>query len=258
VKNRSSNRICGISVAAALLLGLSQSACLHGSPSGNAVNNDQLTANDQKQVERVEKMRARALNAPGGALEASDFAFQVTQLFVQGVATRRPVEPTLVDEAVGCLDKARQAKPDEDADLLARKGEMLLAAGRVQPGVGSLRESISERPNLRAFTSLTKYYTSQKQTAEVEALCKRTLPAITSDGSRYALLDECLKASGAATPEAGLRWAPKQDVAFYKARKKELEARVAAAKQQRAKEEKKEENREEKKEEKKEEPAPKK
>lgn len=185
---------------------------------------------DDKAVERMEKMRARALAAPGGSIEASDFASQVTLLHIQGVAKRKALAPSLVDEAVQYLDQARMAKPDDAADLLARKGELLLAAERTPQGTAALHESISERPNLRAFNLLMKSYNAQKKPAEAEGLCKRTLPGMKSDDSRYAVLDECLKSNGAATPEAGLRWAGKQEISFYKARRKELEARLAKQK----------------------------
>ena len=78
---------------------------------------------------------------------------------------------------------------------------------------------------------LVKTYNGEKQKAEVEALCKKTLPAMKSEDSRYAVLDECLEHSGAATPEAGLRWAGTKEINFYKGRRKVLEARAAAAKQ---------------------------
>jgi hypothetical protein len=185
---------------------------------------------DQAIVDRMENMRARAQNAPGGASEAADFAYNVTQLYVQGVTKRRAISPTLVDEAVKCLDEARLAKPDAAADLLARKGEMLLAAEKTEAGVGALRGSMAERPNLLAFKPLIKHYETRKLVAEAEALCKRTLPAMTSEQNRYVVLDECLKASGAPTPEAGLKWASAKDVSFYKARKKDLDARTAASK----------------------------
>jgi hypothetical protein len=222
-----------------LLAGLALPSCLFKSkpPQNAAASTDPAGANDGKAFERMEKARAKALKAPGGAAEASDFAFQVTLLFTQGVGKRRPVPPTVIDEAVKCIDEARQANPDDEADLLIRKGEMLLASGKNEPGAGALRASIATRPQLRAFTPLAKYYAAQKLTAEAEVLCKKTLPAMKSDESRYAVLDECLKCSGAATPEAGLPWAPAKDIAFYKARKHDLEARLAGAKQAKAKEE---------------------
>jgi hypothetical protein len=94
---------------------------------------------------------------------------------------------------------------------------------------------MAERPNLRAFKPLIKHYEAGKLATEAEALCKRTLPAMKSDETRYVVLDECLRASGAATPEAGLKWAPTKDVSVYKARKRDLDARLA--KQAKAKEE---------------------
>jgi len=236
--NRRHCRSLGIPLAATLLASLGLVACHPKNQQQSATPaSDLAAANDAKTVERMEKMRVRALQAPGGAVEASDFAFQVTLLFTQGIAKRRTVPPTLIDEAVKCLDEAKEAKPDDAADLLARKGELLLAAGKSGPGAGALRESIATRPNLRAFTPLAKYYAAEKMTAEAEVLCKKALPGMKSDESRYVVLDECLKCSGAATPEAGLRWAPAKEITFYKARRKDLEARLAAGKQARAKEE---------------------
>ena len=228
------NRIHGILVASGLAVGLQLAACA-SKPPQQSPTADPAAANDAKIVERTEKMRIRALAAPGGAIEASDFASHVTMLFTQGVSKRRPVPAELVDEAVQCLDQAKEAKPDDAADLLVRKGELLLAAGKSEPGAGALRESIAIRPTLRAFAPLAKFHASQKQPAELTALCKKALPAMKSDESRYAVLDDCLKYSGASAPEAGLGWAPPKEVTFYKARRRELDNRLAAAKQQKAK-----------------------
>jgi hypothetical protein len=62
------------------------------------------------------------------------------------------------------------------------------------------------------------------------------------------VLDDCLKYSGSTAPEAGLGWAPPKEVTFYKARRHELDNRLAAAKQQKAKEEAKQEAKQEAKE----------
>lgn len=232
--NQRNFRIRGILLAAGLFVELQGVGCASKS---QQVAADLAAANDAKLVERMEKMRARALAAPGGAIEASDFASHVTTLFTQGVAKRRTIAPALIEEAVQCLDQAKEAKPDDAPDLLVRKGELLLVAGKAVPGAQAFRESIAIRPTLRAFTPLAKVYAAQKQSAELTALCKKALPAMKSDESRYAVLDDCLKYSGASTPESGLGWAPAKEVAFYKNRRRELETRLAAAKQQKAKEE---------------------
>jgi outer membrane murein-binding lipoprotein Lpp len=228
-----------VGITAASLASLALAGChpkaKPDATAGQATN--AASAKDQTTVDLMEKMRARALAAPGGAAEAADFAFNVTQLYVQGITKRRQISPTLVDEAVKCLDDARLAKPDEAADLLARKGEMLLAAERTEAGVGALRGSMAERPNLLAFKPLIKHYETHKLVAEAEALCKRTLPAMTGEQRRYLVLDECLKASGAPTPEAGLKWAGGKEIGFYKARKREIDARMAAANKAKAKQE---------------------
>jgi hypothetical protein len=216
-------------LATVVTAGLALAACIGGGKPKSDATPGQAAGggNDQRTVDLMEKMRARALKAPGGAPEASDFAYNVTQLYTQGVTTRRAISPTLVDEAVKCLDDARAAQPDMAADLLARKGELLLAAEKPEAGVSALRESIADRPNLRAFKPLIKHYEAQKATADIEPLCKKTLPAMKTEENRYLVLDECLKASGAATPDAGLKWAGARETAFYKARKKDLDARMA-------------------------------
>jgi len=220
----------------ALVVGLLLASCGHKPPASEAT--PPALGSDDRVVELMKKMRTRALNAPGGAVEAADFAYNVAQLYIQGVAERREISPKLVDEAVKCLDDARMKNPEKAADLLARKGEMLLAAGREEPGVGALRGSMAERPNLRAFKPLIKHYETQKMTAESEALCKRTLPALDTERNRYAVLEECLRVSGAKTPEAGLKWAGKKEINFYKRRKHEIDTlQAAAAKQTKAKEE---------------------
>jgi hypothetical protein len=206
-------------------------------PKGQQQSSPEVTrAADDRNVERMEKMRARALHAPGSTVEASDFAFEVTLLYNQGVAQRRKVSPTLPEEALQNLDVAVAAHPADAGDLLALKGELLVALGKNEDGVRVLQESNATQPNLRAFGVLGKSYKAQSKAAEVEALCKKTLPAMKSDESRYAVLDECIKDSGATSIEAGLRWATAKDVAFYKARRHELEARGAHAAKQRAKE----------------------
>jgi hypothetical protein len=229
MRHRQHRHVTGIPAAAVLLAGLVALSCGHKPKAGASANS--TGENDDKIVDLMEKMRARALKNPGGAVEAADFAYNVTQLYTQGVTKRRSISSDLIDEAERCLDEARAAQPDKAADLLARKGEMMLAAEKEEPGVTSLRLSMAERPNLRAFKPLIKYYADTKATADAEALCKKTLPAMKSDGNRYLVLDECLKLSGAATPEAGLKWAGHKEINFYKARKRELEALQAKAKE---------------------------
>jgi hypothetical protein len=236
MNSRSTLEACTIRVVATLLAGLVWPACAHKPEQQLGASSSPAGANDAKMIERMEKARARALQAPGGSAEASDFASQVTVLFTQGVSKRQAVPPALIDEVVKCIDQAKEAKPDDAPDLLARKGELLIAAGKGPAGAGALRASITAKPSLRAFTPLARYYAAEKLTAEAEVLCKKTLPAMKSDESRYAVLDECLKCSGAVTPEAGLRWATTKDIGFYKNRRKDLEARLEAAKQARSKE----------------------
>lgn len=221
-------------IATLVTAGLAVAACGPRPKTDASAGQAAGAVNDQRTIDLMEKMRVRALSAPGRAPEASDFAYYVTQLYAQGVTKRRTISPALVGEAIKSLETARAEQPDMSAELLARKGELLLAADQPEAGVAVLRESVAERPNLRAFRPLIKYYEGTAATAEIEPLCKRTLPGMKTEENRYLVLDECLKATRATTPEAGLRWAGAKELAFYKARKKDLDARVA--KQVKAKE----------------------
>jgi tetratricopeptide (TPR) repeat protein len=232
VSNHSRKPIREIALAAVVLAFLAPVGCAKRQKQSST---ELASAADTQNVERMEKMRARALNAPGSTVEASDYAFEVTLLYHQGATQRRDVPATFADEALHNLDLAVANNPADAGDLLALKGELLLALGKNEDGLRVLQESIDAQPNLRAFGALGKSYKAQNKTKEVESLCKKTLPAMKSDESRYAVLDECIKDGGASSVEAGLRWAPAKDVAFYKARRRELEARAAHAAKQRAK-----------------------
>jgi hypothetical protein len=221
-------RLVGIAWAVVLLLPACQPKPQQQPQQQLGSSRNAPVTNDTKVIERMEMMRTRALGAPGGISEALDFADYVTLIFSQGISARWPVPPALVEEAVASLERARKDHPAETADLLAEKGELLLAAGRTESGASALRDSIAARPSLRAFTPLAKLYAAQKLSTEIVALCKRTLPMMKSEESRYAVLDDCLRYSGANTPEVGLSWAPHREVSFYKARHRELETLEAA------------------------------
>jgi hypothetical protein len=193
---------------------------------------DHQAERDAQKVERMEKARAKAMAAPGSASEASDFAFALNGLHRDGIAARRNLPPTLVDDATQCLDKARQARPEEAHELLSRKGELLISAGRNDDGLQALGESMDAQPNLRAFEILGKSYKQQNQTGDVEKLCKRMLPAMRSETTRYTVLDKCIQFSGASTVEGGLRWASGKDVEFYRQKRAELDESTRQHQQQ--------------------------
>jgi hypothetical protein len=183
---------------------------------------DHQAERDAQKIERVEKLRVKAMAAPGSSSEAGDFAFALVGLHRDGIAARRNLPPTLVDDAARCLDQARDARPEEAHELLSRKGELLLEAGRQDDGFRALRESMDARPNLRAFELLGKSYKQQNQIDDLEKLCKRTLPAMRTDTQRYDILHKCIAFSGASTIEGGLRWASAKDVEFYRQKHTEV------------------------------------
>ncbi len=81
---------------------------------------------------------------------------------------------------------------------------------------------MAARPNLRAFEILGKQHKEANEVAELERMCKKTLPAMKTDIERYVVLDKCIQFSGASTVEGGLRWASKKDVEFYREKRAEV------------------------------------
>src|SRR4029450_11320838 len=112
--------------------------------------------------------------------------------------------------------------PEEAHEMLSRKGQLLIEAGRQDDGLRALNASMDARPNLRAFELLGKLYKQQNQIDAVEKLCKRTLPAMRTDIQRYDILHKCVAFSGASTVEGGLRWASAKDVEFYRQKQAEV------------------------------------
>jgi hypothetical protein len=211
---------------AALLATLGLAGCLAGlhkkDPAPMPPPRDQRAAGDARQIEQMEKLRAKA-NETGAALDAAAFASILGTLHHNKVDERRNLPPTLVDEAAACLDRARKERPEEAHALLARKGDMFIQFGRNDEGFAALRESMAARPNIRAFEILGKAHKEANEVADLERMCKKTLPAMTTDDQRYFVLDKCIEFSGASTVEGGLRWASKKDVEFYRAKRVEVD-----------------------------------
>ena len=211
---------------AALIAGFSLAGCLAGlhktDPAPMPPPRDQSAERDARQIEQMEKLRAKA-NETGTAADASSFASVLGTLHHNKVDVRRNLPPTLVDEAATCLDRARKERPEEAHALLARKGELYIEFGRNDEGFAALRESMAARPNLRAFEILGKQHKEANEVAELERMCKKTLPGMKTDIQRYTVLDKCIQFSGASTVEGGLRWASKKDVEFYRQMRAEVD-----------------------------------
>jgi hypothetical protein len=185
---------------------------------------DVIADNDARQIEQMETARAKA-QATGTPVDATSFAVLLGILHQSKVDERRSLAPTLVDEAAGCLDRAGKQRPEEAPELLAQKGELFIQFGRTREGVAVLRESMTARPTRRAFAILGKADREANAVAELEQMCKRTLPAMKEDDDRYFVLDKCIEFSGASTVEGGLRWASQKDVEFYRQKRVEVERR---------------------------------
>ena len=186
---------------------------------------DYQAERDAQKIERMEKLRAKAMAAPGSASEAGDFAFALAGLHSDGVAARRNLAPTLVDDAAKCLDQARDARPEEAHQMLGRKGQLLIEAGRRDDGFRALNESMDARPNLRAFELLGKLYKQQNQDRRRGKAVQAHPATMRTDIQRYDILHKCVAFSGASTIEGGLRWASAKDVEFYR----QAQAEVADA-----------------------------
>jgi hypothetical protein len=203
---------------------------------------DQRAADDARQIDRMEKLRAKA-NQTGAAIDAISFAVALDTLHHNRVDERRNVPmPALVDEAAACFDRARKERPEEAHGLLARKGELYLQFGRSDEGYAALRESMAARPNPLAFDLLGKSYKETNSVADLERMCKKTLPVMETENERYFVLDRCIEYSGASTIDGALRWASKKDVQFYKEKRVEVDrARVELRERQRAEDERQQE-----------------
>jgi hypothetical protein len=211
---------------AALLCVVPLTGCLAGfykkDPAPMPPPRDHSAERDAKQIEQMEKLRVKA-NQTGASADAISFANMLGTLHHNKVDVRRNLPPTLVDEAATCLDRARQDRPEEAHELLARKGELYIQFDRNDEGFTALRESMTARPNTRAFEILGKAHKDANEVAELERMCKKTLPAMKTDNERYFVLDKCIQFSGAATVEGGLRWASKKDVEFYRQKRVEVD-----------------------------------
>jgi hypothetical protein len=58
---------------------------------------------------------------------------------------------------------------------------------------------------------------------EIIPLCKKAVPNAASDETRYAVLDGCLKHSHGTSVDEGLKWAGKDQIAFYKDYSRKIE-----------------------------------
>jgi len=201
--------------------------CLHGLAKEKEASpmpppRDHRAESDARQIDQMEKLRAKA-NQTGTPVDAITFAVFLGTLHHNKVDERRNLPPTLVDEAATCLDRARKERPEEAPELLARKGELYMKFDRNDEGMAAMRESMAARPNTRAFEILGKAHKDANDVAELERMCKKTLPAMKTDNERYFVLEKCIEYSGASTVESGLRWASKKDVEFYREKRVEVD-----------------------------------
>jgi len=161
--------------------------------------------------------RARADAKKGGAREAIVFAKEVENTFHTGMNARGKVDgAALTNEAVGYLEAAAKANVADAPRLFAAKGSLLVTAGRKDDGQRALEDSLALTPNLWPVGKLLELYSEAGRAQDVTNVCKKVRPVVKTDEERYALLDQCLHWSHAASPEGGLAWAPKDDVGFYK------------------------------------------
>jgi len=208
---------------AALLTGVSLAGCVPAAYTNRGSGRDPRADSDAQMIGQMETARAKA-NATATAVDATTFAGMVVLLHQYKTDERRPLPmPTLVAEATTCLDRARAQRPEEAYALLEQKGELFIQFGRADEGYAALRASMAARPNVRAFEILGKAHKDANQIAELEQMCKQTLPAMKEDEERYFVLEKCIEFSGASTVEGGLRWASAEDLAFYKQKSVEVE-----------------------------------
>lgn len=170
---------------------------------------------------------ARAAAKAGGANEAWKFGKEVENVFQTGMVTRGKADgPSLVTEASGYLDAAASTTPAEAPKLLAEKGSLLFVSGDKAGAKQALLASFAT-PNLWPVEKLLAIYDADGEKPQITSTCTKARAVTKSDDEKYALLDVCLEYAHASSLETGLAWAPKGDVAFYKQRHAQEDAKAA-------------------------------
>ena len=186
---------------------------------------------DDVMLQRIESSRRAAKT--GGADEAWTFAKNVETAYQTHMVSRGKVDgPALVTEATADLDAAASSHPTDAPKMLAAKGSLLFVSGD-KAGAKVALEASFKTPNLWPVQRLLALYDSDSDKAAITRTCTKARAVTTSDDERYAVLDECLEYMHAASVDAGLSWAPKGDVAFYKQQKRADEERAARENEER-------------------------
>ncbi len=189
-----------------------------GSQSYQAAMMDAQKQSDDAQLARLDEARQKVKASPGSAEDARSLAQQVLVVHQLGVVERAKLDSNmLVKEAIDALDAADATKPETKAEVLFSKGALLLSLNRTDEGVAALRESMAAKPSPRACVLLVGELDKQGDPQkEIIPLCTKAVPNAASDESRYAVLDACLRHSHGKSVDEGLKWAGKDQVAFYK------------------------------------------
>jgi hypothetical protein len=210
----------------ALLLSLAAPACFPGlaslagpnPQSYQAAMKDAQKQTDDAQVARLDQARQKVKANPGSAQDARVLAQEVLTAHQLGVVERAKLDrEALVKEATDALDAADAPKPETKAEVLFSKGSLLLGVEKTDEGVAALRESMDAKASPRACVLLIGELDKQGDPKkEIIPLCKKAVPNAASDETRYAVLDACLKHSHGTSVDEGLKWAGKDQIAFYK------------------------------------------
>jgi len=127
-------------------------------------------------------------------------------LYTQGIAQRQNPHPTWVDEAVAA-STAQGCAAGRGPDLLAARASCCWPANRSDDGIKPCtRPSLLARPCARS--TCWRRPTANGRRRPKWRPCARRPCRMKSDESRYAVLDDCIKYSGAATAEAGCAGPP--------------------------------------------------
>lgn len=193
---------------------------------------------DAQLLQRLEATRARVRAAPVGSLnETYAMAGEVRMAWELGTVGRGKVDgQALLAEANALIDAALNAHPESRAQLLTRKGYMLMAAKADDQAIAAFQGVLEVQKDVSTWQALIELADRKGQPAEVVALCKTARPHATDEDSRYFLLKKCHQHSHAATVEEGLAWAGKDDIAFYHSKLEQLEGRQQRHNEQLARE----------------------
>ena len=186
---------------------------------------DARQASDAAFLKQVDDSIAKA--EAGGARESVGAAVTLESAYAIGAVARGVVPADRAQTVLSLIDRDAERTPGEKPMLLAARGRLEVAMGDEVAGEESLRAALAEKPTVAAFLALAPLLDEQQKHDEIIGFAKKTLAEVSTDDQRFEVLFGTILHTHASSPETGLAWASKQDVAFYREEKARRDAMAA-------------------------------